>query len=46
VNTAAIRRFVEVFGGDALNDLEPEQVTAAWRRQHVLVSTRVVPDDA
>jgi RES domain len=45
-NTAAVARYVAIFGDEALEDLESEPITAAWRRSNVLVPARVVPDDA
>jgi hypothetical protein len=44
-NTAAVARYVAIFGDEALEDLEPEQITAAWRRRNVLAPARVVPND-
>jgi RES domain len=38
----SIGLFLEIFGEDAEEELEPEQVTAAWRREHVLTPARVV----
>jgi hypothetical protein len=45
-NAAAIARFVDAFGEEALEDLEAEQITAVWRRKRVLAPARVVPSDA
>jgi hypothetical protein len=44
-NAAAVARFISIFGEEAIEDLEPEEVPAAWRRRNVLVAARVVPDD-
>lgn len=37
-NLAARQRHLERFGPDAAADFAPESVTAAWRRQHVLIA--------
>jgi hypothetical protein len=37
----AIARFLETFGADAAEELEPKQVTAAWRGENVLTPARV-----
>lgn len=40
-NLAAMRRHVERYGPEAIDDFEPEVVTATWRRRHVLAPARL-----
>lgn len=43
-NAAAMRRFVETFGEDAVHDVPAQRVTASWRRKNRLAPASIVID--
>jgi hypothetical protein len=43
-NAAAIRRYAEKFGPEAIDDVHSRPVTESWRRQHVLASAHAILD--
>lgn len=44
-NLGALRRHIERYGPEAAQDFTSQSVTAAWRRQHVLVPEPTVADE-